>query len=453
MSNIITSSTGFAPGGTLATGGTDINNTRRIYNFGDHIAEIAPQQSLWFSYLSKMAKKPTDDPIFKQLEKRHQWQRRTLYLGEDVSSATYVAGETVLNTTAALFYCFYNKYGISTDTTEWKPGFILKNQIIAVADSTGTPRQFMVVLTPTSANEAGEVDVKMISMFAESGVVFSDGAKAMVIGTAHEEASTRADGWKDELFSRDGYTQIFRTAIPMFSGSAQATRYRGDANEYKRAWMEKLMENKMDIERAMMFGVGSSGIGYDGITDGAAAGSYRLTNGIVPYTETHGKSYDFSFANTNYDDIVDMMEDFFKPESGNSGSKLVLASSSIISFFSKLGEGQSFLGNTVGKSQYNLDVQNLTGRFGNEVTRVHTTFGDLYLTLNNQLTGLYGDTAIAVDMKNVKYRPLVGNGHNRDTHILTNTQAPDVDGRVDEVLTEAGLQIDLPETHAVLKFS
>ena len=60
---------------------------------------------------------------------------------------------------------------------------------------------------------------------------------------------------------------------------------------------------------------------------------------------------------------------------------------------------------------------------------------------------------MAVDMSNVAYRPLVGNGISRDTFIETNIQNNDVDGRKDQIITEAGLEISLPETHAVLKFS
>ena len=56
-------------------------------------------------------------------------------------------------------------------------------------------------------------------------------------------------------------------------------------------------------------------------------------------------------------------------------------------------------------------------------------------------------------MKNVAYRPLVGNGNSRDTFIETNVQDNGIDGRQDAILTEAGLEISLPETHAILKFS
>ena len=67
--------------------------------------------------------------------------------------------------------------------------------------------------------------------------------------------------------------------------------------------------------------------------------------------------------------------------------------------------------------------------------------------------GPYENTAIMIDLNNVAYRPLVGNGVSRDTQIITNVQNRDVDGRKDMILTEAGLEIQLPETHTVLQFS
>ena len=69
------------------------------------------------------------------------------------------------------------------------------------------------------------------------------------------------------------------------------------------------------------------------------------------------------------------------------------------------------------------------------------------------LRNQWENKAILIDMKNVAYRPLVGNGKNRDTHIITNVQGNDTDGRKDMILTEAGLEVSLPETHGVMTFS
>jgi hypothetical protein len=47
----------------------------------------------------------------------------------------------------------------------------------------------------------------------------------------------------------------------------------------------------------------------------------------------------------------------------------------------------------------------------------------------------------------------MGNGVSRDTFIETNVQDNGVDGRQDQIITETGLEISVPETHAIIKFS
>jgi hypothetical protein len=205
------------------------------------------------------------------------------------------------------------------------------------------------------------------------------------------------------------------------------------------------MEHKMDIEHAMLFGVGAS-------DESASGGPVRYTHGIVPYTEANGNVFNFTYANTAYDDFIDAMKDFFAPESGNSGDKLVLASRTVMAYLNKLGSS-GFLNNTVTASSYKLDVQNIQGAFGHQVTKVNTLFGNLHFVPEPLFRGQDENLAIAIDLANVKYRPLQGNGVSRDTHIISNVQNNNVDGRKDMILTEAGLEISLPETHAIMKWS
>jgi hypothetical protein len=219
------------------------------------------------------------------------------------------------------------------------------------------------------------------------------------------------------------------------------------------------MEHKMDIEHAMLYGSGGS-------DESASAGPQRYSWGILPYTETYGKVKNFTYASSSYDDFVDAMEDIFAPESGNSGQKLVLASRKVIAWFQKLGSA-SFLHNTVelgqieagtaadqyGGNGFRLDLANIKGAFGHNVMRVNTVFGDLHFVQEPLLRGATENYSIMIDMKNVKYRPLAANGVSRDTHIITNVQNNNVDGRKDIILTEAGLEIALPETHAIMKWA
>ena len=429
-----------------------LDNNRRKFDFGDRVAELAPQQSPFFVYLSKVAKKPTNDPVFKFLEQRHQWQRRNLVLGTaaaiDITvhasdgSCTNGSGN---NTTLK---CNYDVYGKNA-SSEQVANFVVKDQIIAFKTDSGAVVNCKVLLEPSAAGVlAGSSTSDQLTCLNPTGSTetISAGAVGQIIGTAFAEGTDAPTGWEDKLYDREGFGQIFKTGMNIFSGTALATEYRGRKNEFQRIWSDKLMEHKMDIEHAFLFGNGAAS------REALATVPTRTTWGIVPYTESNGKVYSMSYASSGYDAFLDAMEDYFSVESGNSGNKLVLASRKVITYLNKLGNG-SFLNNSVGSSQYRLDVQNIKGSFGHSVTMVNTIFGNLHFVADPLLRGPWEDYCIAVDMKNVAYRPLVGNGISRDTFVETNIQDPGVDGRTDQVITEAGLEISLPETHAVLKFS
>ena len=446
-------------------GTASLDNTRRKFNFGDRVAELAPQQSPFFVYLSKVAKKATNDPVFKFLEQRHQWQRRNFEVNATLTTsdanahgASFTAGDDLRVS------CKYDEYGKIVSGSECR--FIVPGCILAVKADSGTVYRMKVAETATvyssdtlvqtaislSHDENGnhtEIAGEMLSTVGTtipSGTVFTAGNKGQVIGSAWAEGTDTPVGWEDYMYDREGYTQIFKTGMNIFSGTSLSTEYRGIKNEFQRIWRDKLMEHKMDIEQAMLFGYGQSS------AEALATAPTRTSWGILPYTESYGKIYTMSYASSGYDAFLDAMEDFFAPESGNSGNKLVLASRKVITYLNKLGNG-SFLNNSVGSSQYRLDVNTIPGAFGHTVTVVNTIFGNLHFVAEPLLRGPWEDYCVAVDMKNVAYRPLVGNGNSRDTFIETNVQDNGIDGRQDQILTESGLEISLPETHAIIKFA
>ena len=464
MANASIFSTSF---GNTATG-VSIDDVRRKFNFGERVAELAPQQSPFFVYLSKVAKKATNDPVFKFLEQRHQWQRRNFVVTEAFNPAAEAVSEVMAASVDLHIGQYVDSYGKITSTTN--PIYaVVPGCVLAVANDDGTVRRFKVLETATVENNAGsaasngayinhdttnghtEITGESLIPLVDAVLVaeaWAVGNKGQIIGSAWMEGTDSPLGWEDKLYDREGYCQIFKTGMNIYSGTALATEYRGIANEFQRIWQDKLMEHKMDIEQAMLFSAGAS----DTATAATSAGPVRTSWGILPYTESYGKVYNMSYASSGYDAFLDAMEDFFAPESGNSGNKLVLASRKVITYLNKLGNG-SFLNNSVGSSQYRLDVATVPGAFGHTVTVVNTIFGNLHFVAEPLLRGPWENYCVAVDMKNVAYRPLSGNGISRDTFIETNVQDNGVDGRQDQIITEAGLEISVPETHAILKFS
>ncbi len=449
-------------------GTASLDNTRRKFDFGDRVAELAPQQSPFFVYLNKVAKKATNDPVFKFLEQRHQWQRRNFEVTVALTTSDSNAhGEAFTGGDDLVINSKYDEFGKIVAASQCE--FIVPGAVLALKADDGNVYRIKVsnsALVTSSAstgadaaNIAHETSDNRTSIAGEmlsavgttipSGTVFSIGNKGSVIGSAWAEGTDTPLGWEDKMYDREGYCQIFKTGMNVFSGTSLATEYRGIKNEFQRIWTDKLMEHKMDIEQAMLFGEGYTSAAQEAAGGGAAI---RYSHGIIPYTSANGKVYNMSYASSGYDAFLDAMEDFFAVESGNSGNKLVLASRKVITYLNKMGNG-SFLNNTVGSSQYRLDVQNIPGAFGHSVTMVNTIFGNLHFVAEPLLRGPWEDFCVAVDMKNVAYRPLVGNGISRDTFVETNVQDNGIDGRQDVVMTEAGLEISLPETHALLKFS
>ena len=443
--------------GVSPTAGVSIDDNRRLFDFGERVAELAPEQSPFFVYLSKVAKKPTPDPVFKFLEQRHQWQRRNFDLIDAINSADPESAPTAITVD-----CSYDQYGKSVDTPVAPNYFVADGSLVislAMTDDNDSDAAVAVTMRVTGVSVAGAVATLSVSVIAVDGnttpgewtsaVSAATNAKGQVIGTAFQEGTGAPLGWRDELSDREGYCQIFKTAIDLFSGTSLSTSYRGYSDEYRRVWREKLMEHKMDIEHAMLFGVGKS--------DESGAGPRRYSHGIVPYIKANGGKYsEFQAANgagqSTYDTFIDYMEDYFAPEKGNSGDKLVLASRPVIAWMNKLGT-DSFWNNTGGSSSYSLDIASIPGSFGHNVTRINTAFGNLHIVQEPLFRGAYSGHMVLVDLKNVAYRPLSGNGKNRDTHIMTNVQANDIDGRKDMILTEAGLEVSLPETHGIINFT
>jgi len=87
------STAGVTSGSRFGTG-LDTGDLRRKFNFGDRVSELALSQDPFFRFVSKVAKKSTDDPSFKFTEKRGSWMKRYGYcVGLSATAMTAVIDE------------------------------------------------------------------------------------------------------------------------------------------------------------------------------------------------------------------------------------------------------------------------------------------------------------------------------------------------------------------------
>ena len=420
------------------------NASRRLYDFSDRVADLAPEESPFFVYLSKVAKVPTSDSQFRFLEDRtkiHMTDRSFLIDGG--GSAVTIAAEG-----ADMSLDFDTSGGASVD-------FLLPGMVVALGNVDGNSVPTTANVRINSVNDVGSKTSCTATVIQHAGsTTIADNSSCTIIGTSFEQGSGSPDVFSQELDHDLGYTQIFKTACEM-TNTARATIYRGYADEFQRIWNLKLREHKVDIERAMLFGQKGTqgGIQYtDGIVGSTIRNGYANVvndgsqvsyNNGVPFYKSN------TAAELTYDDILSDFEVIFDPARGGGRSKLALASRPVISHFNKLGSSGFVAGSLdSGEQRYNFPASQ--GQFGHLVTKVDTIHGDISMVAESLFRGFASGFMMMVDLDHVSYRPLVGNGLNRDTSITTNVQQADEDLRKDMILTEAGLEVSLPETHALI---
>jgi len=430
---------------------------RRLYDFSDRIAELSPEESPFYVYLSKMSKNPTDDSLFRFLENRSKidWTTRTFELAADVNGASAVSEGTQYS-----FSVDTSETGSAADVNWLVKGMVFAVQVLDAAIGTAyvTVRIDSAVVDAGSSNTfTGRIVSLPHSDFSTGYNVLSDNDKCQVIGTSFAEGSGSPDVWSKSLDDDYGYTQIFKTAAEMTNTSI-ATKYRGYANEWQRIWNMKLREHKVDIERAMLFGQRNrvDGIQYTEGIVGHIVKSSAPTSGDSDLSYSPGTAYHRTLAEGEftYDRLLTDFEVLFDPARGGSSAKLALAGLPVMSLFNKFGTASLLKETNDGATyqQYNIDKEYVEGSFGHKILGINTIHGDLNLVkepLFRQFSSAY---MCIVDMGQVAYRPLVGNSVNRDTHIITNVQQADEDLRKDMILTEAGLEVTLPETHCLYNF-
>lgn len=176
------------------------------------------------------------------------------------------------------------------------------------------------------------------------------------------------------------------------------------------------------------------------------------TGGTTDLSYTSGKPYYRTLATGEviFDRLLSDFEVLFDAARGGSGDRLALASNPNISFFNKIGDGkflyESLQPGTTNVTPFRWNYSESMGNFGHKLLNIETVHGSAHLVKEMCFRGPFASLICFVDLTNLAYRPLVGNGINRDTQIQTNVQAADEDLRKDLILTEAGLEVGLPES-------
>jgi len=295
----------------------------------------------------------------------------------------------------------------------------------AVDDLVKVPRTGEVVqVTGISTNTL--TIVRAIGGTTAAALVDND--PVYVIGTAAEEGSRSQVARSENPTVVTNYTQIFKHSVEA-SGTWLSSSNESTPHDFTHQARKAMMEHLIDIEGAFLFGGPGEATGPNGKKQ-------RSTGGLLYFLTSNntaaGGAWTIDEINTWLATLVTYGSD----------RKVLFVGKTVAGIFDthSLNKMQSRVGDDT---------------FGVKIQLWQSNLGEFQIVHHKLLDRAgYSDTAIAVDFgqEALSYKYLNGDGPGggRDTHVLPHREEEDRDGQKDEILTEAGLRVGLPETGGVV---
>ena len=249
-----------------------------------------------------------------------------------------------------------------------------------------------------------------------SAAAMSDADELLILGNASAENSSVGTLKTTTTTTAYNYTEIFRTPYGASRTEMQSELYGGADRDYlgKKGGIEHLR----DIEQSFWFGQRKED----------SSGVRRACGGIESFISTNSTA--LGSAGLTASTLEDWVRTLFRY--GNS-TKFMFCSPLTLSKIQQLGIGS-------------LQLLPTDQTFGLNITRYVSPHGNLNLVREVlfQDSGVYDEYSYGVDMENLEMKVM------QDTIQKKNIQNNDVDGWIDEYLTEATIKIKLEKTHARL---
>ena len=371
---------------------SNIQQARRVVDMAKNIALLDPNDSPFVTFL-KLAKQDVRVAKAPKIE----WLEDDL-----IGAATQVD----------------NVSGISITTSSTSIA-VDDGSIFSVGDLISIPAYSVVYqITAISTNTLTAIQ---FGTTRASGTI-ADNSVVLKMGNAMEENSSAPAAKTTQEVACYNYTQIFRTPVS-FSGTELATElYGGKDRAYQRR--KKALEHKRDIARAMYFGVRKE--------DTTGSTPRRTMGGLLSFL-TQSTAFDSSTQPLTYANFNKYVaQPVF---SHGSKDKLLIAGPNLMNAINAWSEAK-LVTEVDPAATYGIKVKNLI-----------TGYGDLKVIYDPLLAdGYHAGYGMVIDTDNIRYAYLQG----RDTKLNTNIQANDVDGVIDEYITECSLEVKLPKTHLLI---
>jgi hypothetical protein len=329
-------------------------------------------------------------------------------------------------------------------------GFLdIRGRVTAV-DTANNRLLFTTLEAVTAASNAGAANGIFVYMYGSS---------------APEGDRSRAGSVSFPL-EIENYTQIFRHSVGPFSRTALKAGVRFDSTGiYKETAHRVALRHMKSQELTALRGVRANQTVTN--SDGDTVPEYK-TGGIEWFLRqwelgntTNSGAFNYRPGETSVvasdwrtaddkriinangaitvDEFEMLIERAFRFTNDTTFEKLCLCGNGFLSMFNKL----------VKQCSYKITELESKETFGMNMTRWVSPWGTLLFKTHPLLNEVdtFRNDAYILDTGNLKYRPLTDS----DTELLTNRQNNDSDGRKDEWLTEAGIEVHFPESHMFIQ--
>lgn len=294
----------------------------------------------------------------------------------------------------------------------------------------------------------------------ENASTENNGKVVAIIGTANAEGARSGTGVTSFPVKPTNFTQIFRTAFSITRTALKGGLEYDKSGPYKTMAKQNGLRHMIEMEKAFLFGEKHEVLVTD--PDTGDQTPEKTTGGVIDFLrqwEAANSIYrggsGAAAITSNADDnkrIIDLggtmskaqyntyIARAFRKTNDRAYEKLCLCGGTFLSTVNDLFENQVSI--QVGIADKNrgfeFQVHSHTTLRGTIHYKVHPLFDE-----DPDLQ----DAALILDMGNLAYRPL----SDSDTEFLKGRQETDRDGRKDEWITEAGLELQFPESHMFIK--
>jgi hypothetical protein len=387
----------------------DWGTDERPKNFRESILWMEPNGNAPITaLLAKARSESTDDPEF------NWWYEKMQSIRVNVSAqATNTTATVTLTLTGTL------TASITGNGTDLVVGDVL--MVEPAVDATLTHVEYMVVSTaPTTSTQIIVTRAAMDSTIQ----TITTNTILIKVGNAYSEGSLSPAVTSRNPTKTTNLCQIFKTAYELTRTATQTYARTGDPlkNDKKR----RMFDHAVAMEQAFLFGRRPATEGT-----GANGKPLRYTQGLVYQLIQAGRFSRFTATATEAGFISAFQDCFDWSANGAGDERLVIGGNSFLM-------GLNLLVKASGQIQFGDTVK----LYGMNLARYITPVGNLYFRrhpLFNQ-SQVLSRSAICLDLSAVKYRYV------QDTITQDNIQANDSDTKKGQWLTEAGLELTIPDT-------